>query len=116
MKHFELSEFDSPDKVGSGENMLPSFLEKIDLARDISQVPYKINSGYRTKDHNQVINGSLTSSHLIGVACDIHCTDSHSRERIVYGLIKAGFTRIGIAKTFIHADTDSSKNPALWLY
>ena len=51
-----------------------------------------------------------------GVACDIHCVDSHSRQIIVNALIQAGFTRIGIAKTFVHADTDQFKNDALWLY
>jgi len=29
---------------------------------------------------------------------------------------QAGFTRIGIAKTFIHCDTDKDKNDAIWLY
>jgi hypothetical protein len=37
--------------------------------------------------------------------------------QIVRGLLDAGFTRIGIAKTFIHADDDAeSPQQVMWLY
>ena len=49
------------------------------------------------------------------MAVDIACSDSVTRQKIVSGLIKAGFTRIGISKTFIHSDNDS-KTDAIWLY
>ena len=116
MKHFHISEFDSPDLENSGAYMKQEFLEKIDKARSIANIPFKINSGFRTITHNKKIGGSENSSHMNGVACDIHCVDSHSRQIIVNALIQAGFTRIGIAKTFVHADTDQFKNDALWLY
>lgn len=116
MKHFDISEFDSPDLQNSGTYMKEEFLEKIDKARSIANIPFKINSGFRTITHNKKIGGSEKSSHMNGVACDIHCVDSHSRQIIVNALIQAGFTRIGIAKTFVHADTDQFKNDALWLY
>ena len=116
MTHFQLSEFDSPDVKGSGSKMSSYVLERLDYARGVSGIPYKINSAYRTELHNTLIKGSPTSSHLGGWAVDIHCTDSRSRERIVHGLVQAGFQRIGIANTFIHADIDPHKNPAIWLY
>jgi len=40
---------------------------------------------------------------------DIQARTSYYRFKIVYGLIKAGFTRILIYKTFVHADTDPNK-------
>ena len=116
MIYFDYSEFDSPDKIGSGKKMKPHVLDMLDVARGSAGVPFKINSGYRTKEHNEKVGGSPTSSHLGGWAVDIHCTDSSTRERILYGLIRAGFQRIGIAKTFIHADVDPYKQPAIWLY
>jgi len=116
MKYFKLSEFASPDVVGSGDKMMPHFLNMIDHARAISSVPYKINSGYRTKEHNRKVGGSETSSHLLGCAADIHCNNSRIREKIMFGLISAGFQRIGIANTFIHCDIDPNKKPAIWLY
>jgi zinc D-Ala-D-Ala carboxypeptidase len=117
MKYFELSEFDSPDFPGSGKNMDAKFLEKIEMARDIANIPFRINSGYRTKEHNAYIGGSKYSSHCYGYAVDIHCTDSRSRAIIIDSLQKAGFNRFGIAKTFIHVDNDPEKDAnVIWLY
>ncbi len=120
LKHFKLSEFDS-DVKGSGKNMKRDFLKKLDKARDIAKIPFKITSGFRTPQHNvnlrkQGYKASANSSHLKGCAADIICKDSGTRQKIVNGLIMAGFTRIGIADSFIHCDTDQDKNDAIWLY
>jgi hypothetical protein len=121
LKHFKLSEFDSPDSKGSGKNMTRDFLKKLDRARDIANIPFLISSGFRTPQHNvnlrkQGYKASANSSHLKGCAADIICKDSGTRQKIVNGLIQAGFTRIGIADTFIHCDTDKDKTDAIWLY
>ena len=116
MKYFELSEFDDPTQKGSGAKMQDSFLYMLDEAREVAGVPFKINSGYRTKKHNKAVGGKQTSSHTKGMAADIHCNDSYSRIIIIHALIETGFRRIGIGKTFIHVDSDLSKNNALWLY
>ena len=55
MKYFTLQEFDSPDKPGSGKNMDKDFLEMIDCAREEAQIPFKINSGFRTEAKNKEI-------------------------------------------------------------
>ena len=114
LKYFKLSEFD--DAPGTGKNMKKEFLTKLDKARAIADVPFKITSGYRSKETNKRVGGVSTSSHLKGLAADISCKDSSSRQKIISGLIKAGFTRIGIADTFIHCDTDKDKQDAIWLY
>ena len=49
MLHFELSEFDSPDEIGSGSRMQSSTLQMLDDARGIAGVPFRINSGFRSK-------------------------------------------------------------------
>lgn len=116
MKYFKLSEFDSPDKRGSGKEMKKEFLVMIDEAREIAGIPFKINSGMRTLAHNRSIGSKDTSSHIKGVAADIHCNNSNDRSTIVSALIQAGFRRIGIANTFIHADCDNDKPNAIWLY
>ena len=120
LKYFKLSEFDS-DVKGSGKNMKRVFLKKLDKARNIAGVPFKITSGFRTPQHNERLKKegykvSANSSHLKGLAADIACADSGTRQKIVNGLIVAGFTRIGIADTFIHCDTDTDKTDAIWLY
>ena len=101
--------------------MTRDFLKKLDRARDIANIPFLISSGFRTPQHNvnlrkQGYKASANSSHLKGCAADIVCKDSGTRQKIVSGLIKAGFTRIGIADTFIHCDTDKDKTDAIWLY
>lgn len=117
LRYFKLSEFDSPDKIGSGENMDEEFLQMLDNARHIAGIPFKINSGFRTKSHNKKVGGVSNSSHLYGVAADIKCDTDAERWVIVNALIQAGFTRIGIAKTFIHVDTDEDKNSnRIWVY
>ena len=114
LKYFKLSEFD--DAPGTGKNMKKEFLTKLDKARAIADVPFKITSGYRSKETNKRVKGVSTSSHLKGLAADISCKDSSTRQKILNALIQAGFTRIGIADTFIHCDTDKDKNDAIWLY
>ena len=122
MKYFKLSEFDSPDMVGSGEAMDKEFLSRLDQARSLCDIPFKITSGYRTKEYNEGLlargyKASANSSHLKGLAADIACTNSAARHIIVSALLKVGLNRIGIANTFIHVDRDSSK-PAnvIWTY
>jgi len=122
MLHFELSEFDSPDEIGSGKLMDSSFLQMLDDARGIAGIPFRITSGFRTPSHNAYVGGvqpslkSKGSSHLFGYAADIACNNSADREVILNSLIRAGFRRIGIANGFIHVDNDPDKNAAVWLY
>ena len=117
LKHFSYEEFDSPDDIGSGDLMDDDFLQMLDVARQIADIPFKINSGYRTKKHNQKVGGKSESSHLIGKAADIAYTDSRQRWIIITALQDAGFNRLGIAKTFVHTDSDETKSPdVIWTY
>ena len=117
MKYFKYDEFDSPDQPGSGHEMQDIFLEKLDLARELSGVPYVINSGYRTPQHNREVGGTPDSSHLTGWAADIRAHSSNRRLLVVKGLIEAGFNRIGVGQNFVHADFDPSKSGnVMWLY
>lgn len=115
LKYFTLSEFAC--KCGYGLLAVdPDLLPLIDLARTISGVTYKINSGCRCPAHNQAVGGSPTSSHLAGLALDIACSNDRQRGALLNGLINAGFRRIGLARTFIHVDIDPAKPAAVWLY
>ena len=117
LEYFKIIEFDSPDEVGSGKYMNEQFLEMLDCARSYAGIPFKITSGYRTKEHNQKVGGTKDSSHLTGLAADIHCTNSKNRALLIGSLLESGFMRIGIAKNFIHVDIDESKIfPVIWLY
>ena len=120
--HFSLSEFASPDLPDSGVNMDSEFLTKLDNARAIANIRFKITSGYRTKEYNEDLRkrgykASPDSAHLTGHAADIAATSGKERWTIVNALIRSGFNRIGIAKSFIHVDDDPSKpTNVIWTY
>lgn len=121
-KWFKTSEFDSPDKEGSGEMMDDAFVQQLDLARDIAGFPFIIVSGFRTIEYNRMLinkgyNASRNSSHLLGHAADIHCGSSEKRFLLMEAMLDAGFTRIGIGSEFIHVDNDPEKsNLVIWTY
>ena len=92
-------------------------LVKLDNARIKAGIPFTITSGCRCEDHNKAVDGSKESSHLRGLAFDIRTNDSHSRSIIIQALLHAGFTRIGVAKGFIHVDNDFTKvQEVIWTY
>jgi uncharacterized protein YcbK (DUF882 family) len=120
--YFSLSEFASPDLPDSGVNMDSEFLTKLDNARAIANIRFHITSGYRTKEYNEDLRkrgykASPDSAHLTGHAADIAATSGKERWTIVNALIRSGFNRIGIAKSFIHVDDDPSKpTNVIWTY
>jgi hypothetical protein len=115
VKHFRVDEFECP--CCHQQHMHPRFLERLDTARDISGVPYHINSGWRCVNHNREVGGGDKSAHLVGLACDIRATESRQRFHILRGLFAAGFARIGVGNGFIHCDDDREKESAVaWTY
>jgi len=117
VKHFKLEEFDCPGLPGSGKKMDQCFLERLDKAREIYGRPMRVNSGYRTKEHNAKIGGVKNSSHILGLAADISCKSSSDRFAMLNAFMQAGFKRIGVANSFIHIDTDKDKSQnIIWTY
>lgn len=97
-------------------NMNKDFLFVLDEAREFAGIPFVINSAYRSPEHPLSIKNP-SSSHIKGLAVDIKATDSITRFKIVKALIEVGFTRIGIADTFIHVDLDLDKTQnVIWTY
>lgn len=93
------------------------FLNMLDSARDLAEIPFIVNSGYRCPAHNAHVGGTSTSSHLKGLAADIRATTSSQRFAMLSALLEVGFKRIGIGKTFIHIDRDKSKtSKVVWTY
>ncbi len=124
LRHFNYSEFDSPDVQGSGQMMDKRILEMLDEARDKFDKPIHITSGFRTPFWNEEVGGKMPdengnggSSHLKGFAVDISCNNSADRFDLINCLLYVGFNRIGVAKTFIHADIDPDKvQGVMWTY
>jgi len=116
MKHFIKEEF-TCDGVNCFDKMNPKLLKMLDDAREFADTPFTITSSWRSRFHNMEVGGKPNSAHLRGTAIDIACMSSHQRMIILHALLDAGFTRIGIAKTFIHADCDIElPQEVMWLY
>lgn len=116
MKYFKIEEFKCKCGCGKAE-MMPSTLEKLDKARELAGIPFKITSGYRCDKHNAAVGGKSEGAHTSGYAIDIEASTSPARLSIIKALITVGFDRIGIANTFIHADDDPCKPPkVMWVY
>ena len=113
MKHFKLEEFECP--CCKKANMNQTLLIMLDQAREKANMPFRINSGYRCAKHNKAVGGVPNSSHLLGMAVDI-AGIGVKKETIINALKDVGFERIGIARTFVHADVDHSKPIGTWYY
>lgn len=111
IKYFKPTEFDSPDAPGSGAMMDKDFIKKLDAAREQSLLPFKINSGFRTKEHNKKVGGTPGSSHVRGKGADIAALTSGTRLRVVKALLDAGFTRVEVS-TDGHVHVDDMVGPS----
>ena len=98
------------------DNMDEEFLQRLDQARAFADIPFIINSAYRSPNHPLSIKNP-SSSHIKGLAVDIKATDNATRFKIIDALLFVGFKRIGIADTFIHVDLDYGKRQdIIWTY
>ena len=98
------------------DNMDEEFLQRLDQARAFADIPFIINSAYRSPNHPLSIKNP-SSSHIKGLAVDIKATDNATRFKIIDALLFVGFKRIGIADTFIHVDMDYDKRQdIIWTY
>ncbi len=113
-KKISLQVFDSPDSKGSGRCMDRRFIGMLqELERKTGYPVFKnINSGARTPYWNTKVGGVSNSAHKIPVckAADIHIPNTTIRNKLVIAAKLVGFKRIGMGKTFVHLDSDTSKS------
>ena len=117
--------------TSDGGKMCIDFLHKLDEARELAGVPFKITSGFRTKSHHEKL-GKLgyktikNSAHLEGIAADVAITDSYKRALFVAFALELASEldlpfRLGIAGkdkgNFIHIDiSEKLSSPKIWIY
>lgn len=115
--HFSARDFQKAMPRCYMSDMDGRLLEMLDAARTIADIPFVLNSAYRSKEYEIQAGRDGTSSHCKGLAVDIRAKTSRSRFLIIDALLKAGFTRIGVAKNYIHADIDPDKDEeVIWDY
>jgi len=113
MRYFNVSDFDCQE-TGNNE-MCQDFLDKLDALRHNTGFPFVITSGYRDPSHSIESRKSKPGMHSHGVAADIRIRNGAEGYKLASEAFKAGFTGIGIAKTFIHVDTRKT-TPVIWIY
>lgn len=115
--YFSEYEFRSATPPCLKSDMNKDTLKRFNVARELAGIPFKINSAYRTIKHEKKNGRTGTSSHTKGRAMDIFAINGNARYKIITSLLKAGFSRIGVGKSFIHADDDPQKSGnVIWTY
>lgn len=116
--HFE--PYETQCRCGCGRNDVDhNVMLLMDKFREGIGRPVYFHSVCRCIIHNRNEGSEDTSSHTISpvTAVDIEAKTKRDRFKTLEFLIKEGFTRIGIARTFIHADLDENKTQEIsWLY
>lgn len=131
INHFSREEFVSPDT--KTEDMDYTFMYNLDGLRGDCGFPFRINSGWRSPNHNHLIGGAEHSPHLEGLAVDIAVWGKQAFvlldqiSKFNAAQITPYFTGIGIAQRgavqhrFVHVDAarpiDSVRpRPWVWTY
>jgi zinc D-Ala-D-Ala carboxypeptidase len=116
-KNFPKSEFDCKH---TGQNeMQHEFMTKLQQLREDFGRPMVITSGYRHPTHPvEARKTHSNGEHTQGMCCDVRCLNSSTRFALISLALKHGFTRIGIAKTFIHIGLGGKglPNNVIWDY
>ena len=107
-KYFKPREFEKCTPSCSIPDMDEGFLALLDKVRETAGIPFLLSCAYRSVEWDKAHNRTGNSAHTRGKAVDIICHSSATRMKIVKAAIECGITRIGIGKTFIHIDNDSS--------
>jgi zinc D-Ala-D-Ala carboxypeptidase len=115
--NFKKHEFDCKH-TGKNE-MQHEFMELLQTLRVQLGFPLVITSGYRHPTHPVEARKTRSDGeHTQGNCCDVRCLNSQTRFKIIKAALEVGFTRIGIADTFIHLGIGGVRLPknVIWDY
>lgn len=116
-KYFSEGEFKRCVPSCSMQDMQQSLLDMLDAARERAGIPFVLNSAYRSVSYEKSKGRSGLSAHTTGHAVDIRCNSNANRMKVVKALLDVGLRRIGIGKTYIHADNSPSLTQnVMWHY
>lgn len=116
-RFFKQKDFDRCTPPCDISQMHVPTMEKFDRARQMAGIPFIVNSAFRSVAWEKSRGRNGLSAHCEGRAMDIRAVDGRQRYLIITALLKAGFTRIGVASTYVHADDDEDKPPeVIWTY
>jgi uncharacterized protein YcbK (DUF882 family) len=108
--HLNLDDFDSTKGDGTHKNMNKDYLSIVNKVFGKFKDKYgfypKVNSGFRTKEKNELVGGKEKSAHLIGAASDIQTSNLNLEQKKYLAKLfyLEGIRRFGMGSTFIHTD------------
>lgn len=116
-KNFTQWEFRSRDGAPMPSDVLENIRElacNLQVLRDFLGEPIKVNSAYRSLQHNRSIGSRDTSQHVKGNAADIRVKDLDTEDLylIMEKLIEIGDLKeggLGLYNTFVHYDIRGTK-------
>ena len=110
LDYLQWSQFDSPDKEGSGYLYMERVPVKI-LDDCIKQYRFilDIKMGYTSEAYANKISLTMRDSHRIGRAIRVRILNPDKRFKLVSALILRGVKRIAVSKDMVYFDTDSLK-------
>jgi|TARA_B110000285_G_scaffold217001_1_gene264873 zinc D-Ala-D-Ala carboxypeptidase len=112
-KYFNLDEFACQE---TGDNAISEdFVHELDKLRAACGFPFRVTSGYRSKDHSIEVRKQTPGTHAQGIAADIAVQGGAQRMLLVQKALEMGFTGVGVASTFVHVDIRET-TPVLWCY
>lgn len=115
--YFHPNEFIRCNPPCKKSDMHPETLARLNRMREIAGIPLVLNCAYRSPEHDRAKGRSGTGAHTLGRAVDIRCNAPATRYKIITAAIEAGFTRIGVADTFIHLDdSPTHAQCVIWTY
>lgn len=116
-KYFKDAEFKRCVPPCTIEDMEEDTLYLLDRTRELAGIPLVLNCAYRSVAYDKAKGRSGNSAHTKGRGVDIRCNTSQNRMKIVKAALEAGFTRIGIGRTFVHLDNDwTLPQNVIWHY
>lgn len=115
--YFHPSEFLRCNPPCKKSDMHPDTIARLNRMREIAGIPLVLNCAYRSPEHDRARGRSGTGAHTIGRAVDIRCSSLKNRFIVIDAAIKAGFTRIGVAGSFVHVDdSPAHAQGVIWTY
>lgn len=91
--------------------IVPYALDNLQALRSHIGKPFKINSAYRSPEHNAKVDGKTGSKHPLGIAFDISL-DGLDRHDLCLAARNFGFNGRGQYNTFVHLDCRETE--AMW--
>jgi uncharacterized protein YcbK (DUF882 family) len=86
----------------------PKLLELLESIRAHFDAPVKINSGYRSPEHNRKVGGAKGSYHVKGMAADIVVRGVPASKVYLY-LNETHYGGVGAYQRFTHVDVREGK-------